>query len=182
MERSLWYYVKDRCPWAEPRMIAKAWSGCHWTEWLCAGKELLGVALASGKSPYWHCRKDIADTRADRERASPPMGLFSDTGDPVWWPDCPAESSAAFTTCEFQRLLRKCYQGCVRLQWVRTSSPLPQRHESLGPGSMTGAVAYQAHEWRLAPLCPTVTESSPNTATVQDSLPDSSDSKHKEVP
>lgn len=50
-------------------------------------------------------------------------------------------------------------------------------------GRMTDTVAYQGHEWQLAPLCPTCKEGSPNIAAVPDSLSNSSDSKHtKEGP
>lgn len=70
---------------------------------------------------------------------------------------------------------------------MRSSSPPPQRlatgESRAEPGRMTDAVAYQGHEWQLAPLCPTCKEGSPNVAAGQASLSNSSDSKHtKEVP
>lgn len=125
--------------------------------------------------------------RKGSERASIPMGLFSDVGDLMWSPDCLLWqfSNQSFLPLIQHTCLRVRLGNAIRdVSGFNKWEVLP-RHPSDGessvePGRMTDAGAYQGHEWQLAPLCPTFRRGSPNTTAVQDSLPDSSHTR--EVP
>lgn len=135
-------------------------SGCHWSEWLCAVKELLGVALApetSLSSRQW--RKTIPDSKS-----RPRKGLLCQWTAQGHWRPCAVARLSAVTISHWSLLLllqhprcRGCSGNAIRDVSGLNKWEFPPRHpsysrSSVEPGRMTDAVAYQGQEWQLAPL------------------------------
>lgn len=175
---------------------AEKWYSQH-MKWLLL--EWVAVCRNRANFPKWPWpprNLHLLGTEGDQTQKQILKGLGKDFHpDGTWqWRERPRAIAwlSSVTVSQPNPLQHTCCRGCLGnaigiCQASTNEKFLPAApatgESSAEPGSMTDAVAYQGHKWQLAPLCPTFEEGSPNTAAVQDSLSNSSDSKHtKEVP
>lgn len=171
-------------------MIDRAWSGCRWSEWLslkwvavcCKGtsRSSLGPRAISTFSAL---KEDHPRHKKQTVRGPfMPMGLFSATGDLMRQPDCLLWPFPMEAFCRFhntlvleaaQEMLLGMCQPSTNENFLPSTPATAGAASSLAGRRMRWLIRVRSGSW---PHCPTFKEGFPNTATLRDSHPNSSES------